>query len=72
LLPQNSCWKGRLRHPIVENDVVICADATIAGRITIGRGSTIGGSVRLTHSVPPNSQITQAQLRSDERHDRQG
>ena len=64
--------KGRLRHPIVEDDVVIYAGATILGRVTIGRGSTIGGSVWLTQSVPPNSQITQAQLRSDERHDRQG
>ena len=64
--------KGRLRHPIVEDDVVIYAGATILGRITIGRGSTIGGSVWLTHSVPPNSHITQAQLRSDERYDRQG
>ena len=59
--------KGRLRHPIVEDDVVIYAGATILGRITIGRGSTIGGSVWLTHSVPPNSHITQAQLRSDDR-----
>ncbi|MBV8187477.1 MAG: serine acetyltransferase [Alphaproteobacteria bacterium] len=64
--------KGRPRHPIVEDDVVIYAGATILGRITIGRGSTIGGSVWLTHSVPPNSQITQAQLRSDQRQDRQG
>jgi len=63
--------KGRLRHPIVEDDVVIYAGATILGRITVGRGSTIGGSVWLTHSVPPNSQITQAQLRSNEP-DRQG
>jgi serine O-acetyltransferase len=63
--------KGRLRHPIVEDDVVIYAGATILGRITIGRGSTIGGSVWLTHSVPPNSHITQARPRSDERHDGQ-
>jgi serine O-acetyltransferase len=63
--------KGRLRHPIVEDDVVIYAGATILGRITVGRGSTIGGSVWLTHSVPPNSQITQAQLRSNDP-DRQG
>jgi serine O-acetyltransferase len=64
--------KDRPRHPIVEDDVVIYAGATILGRITIGKGSTIGGSVWLTHSVPPNSHITQAQLRSDERYDRQG
>lgn len=64
--------KGRPRHPIVEDDVVIYAGATILGRITIGRGSTIGGSVWLTHSVPPNSQITQALLRSEANNDRQG
>ena len=63
--------KGRLRHPIVEDDVVIYAGATVLGRITVGRGSTIGGSVWLTHSVPPNSHITQAKVRSDEP-DRQG
>jgi len=53
--------KGVARHPTVEDDVVIYAGATILGRITIGRGSTIGGNVWLTRSVPPNSQITQAQ-----------
>lgn len=52
--------KGQARHPILENDVVIYAGATILGRITIGQGSTIGGNVWLTHSVPPNSHITQA------------
>lgn len=51
--------KGTLRHPIVEDDVVIYAGATILGRITIGRGSTIGGNVWLTHSVPPESNIIQ-------------
>jgi serine O-acetyltransferase len=56
--------KGNARHPIVEDDVVIYAGATILGRITIGRGSTIGGSVWLTRSIPPNSNITQAQLRT--------
>ncbi len=52
--------KGNARHPIVEDDVVIYAGATILGRITIGRASTIGGNVWLTHSVPPGSHITQA------------
>ncbi|MEK6736710.1 MAG: serine O-acetyltransferase EpsC [Pseudomonadota bacterium] len=52
--------KGNLRHPIVEDDVVIYAGATILGRITIGRGSTIGGNVWLTRSVPPSSNISQA------------
>jgi serine O-acetyltransferase len=49
------------RHPMVEDDVVIYAGATILGRVTIGAGSVIGGNVWLTHSVPPGSQITQAQ-----------
>jgi len=56
-----SLAKGYARHPIVEDDVVIYAGATILGRITIGKGSTIGGNVWLTQSVPPGSNVTQAQ-----------
>jgi serine O-acetyltransferase len=56
--------KGNARHPIVEDDVVIYAGATILGRIVIGKGSTIGGNVWLTQSVPPGSNVTQAQSRS--------
>jgi serine O-acetyltransferase len=51
--------KGVDRHPIVEDDVVIYAGATILGRVSIGRGSIIGGNVWLTRSVPPGSRITQ-------------
>jgi len=57
--------KGLARHPIVEDDVVIYAGATILGRITIGKGSTIGGNVWLTRSVPADSNITQANLQLD-------
>jgi serine O-acetyltransferase len=57
--------KGNERHPIVEDDVVIYAGATILGRVTIGKGSTIGGNVWLTRSVPPGSSITQAQMCSE-------
>jgi serine O-acetyltransferase len=57
--------KGNARHPIVEDDVVIYAGATILGRITIGQGSTIGGNVWLTRSVPPGSTISQAQIRNE-------
>ena len=58
--------KGNVRHPIVEDDVVIYAGATVLGRITIGRGSTIGGNVWLTHSVPPGSNVSQAQIRNEQ------
>lgn len=51
--------KGIARHPIVEDEVIIYSGATILGRITIGKGSAVGGNVWLTHSVPPNSRITQ-------------
>jgi serine O-acetyltransferase len=57
--------KNYPRHPIIEDDVVIYAGATILGRITIGRGSAIGGNVWLTQSVPPGSTITQAKLRNE-------
>jgi len=56
--------KGDARHPIIEDEVVIYAGATILGRITIGRGSTIGGNVWLTRNVPPNSVVTQAAARN--------
>ncbi|MES2720152.1 MAG: serine O-acetyltransferase EpsC [Pseudomonadota bacterium] len=57
--------KGHLRHPIVEDDVVIYAGATILGRVSIGRGSTIGGNVWLTRSVPAGSNVSQAQHLND-------
>jgi len=57
--------KGIDRHPVVEDDVIIYSEATILGRVTIGRGSVIGGNVWLTRSVPPGSRITQAQVQQD-------
>ncbi|MDZ5458063.1 serine O-acetyltransferase EpsC [Azohydromonas lata] len=59
--------KGGTRHPVVEDDVVVYAGATILGRVTIGRGSTIGGNVWLTHSVAAGSHITQARTRDEGR-----
>ena len=61
--------KGNPRHPIIEDDVIIYAGATVLGRITIGRGSRIGGNVWLTHSVPPGSTVTQADSQASERVD---
>lgn len=60
---QGNPIKGIDRHPVLEDDVTIYSGATILGRITIGRGSTIGGNVWLTYGVPPGSHVTQAHSR---------
>ena len=52
--------KGLPRHPVLQDDVVIYAGATILGRVTLGRGCTIGGNVWITHDVPAGGNITQA------------
>lgn len=52
--------KGLPRHPVVEDDVVIYAGATVLGRITLGRGAVIGGNVWITQDVPAGSHVTQA------------
>jgi serine O-acetyltransferase len=51
--------KGIDRHPIVEDGVIIYSGATILGRVTIGKGSVIGGNVWLVEDVPPGSRIAQ-------------
>ncbi len=51
--------KGIPRHPIVEDNVIIYAQATILGRIRIGADSVIGGNVWVTNSIPPNSKLVQ-------------
>jgi len=49
---------GKKRHPTIEDDVTIYANAVILGGDTvIGRGSVIGGGVWITESVPPGSKI---------------
>jgi serine O-acetyltransferase len=52
--------KGLPRHPIVEDDVVIYAGATILGRVTLGKGAVIGGNVWITYDVPAGGNVTQA------------
>jgi len=56
--------KGIPRHPIIEDGVVIYAQATILGRIVVGKGSIIGGNVWVTNDVPPNSKVLQMKPRS--------
>jgi len=48
----------RKRHPTIEDDVIIYANATILGGETvIGARSVIGGNVWLTESVPPDTKV---------------
>lgn len=52
-------------HPVIEDEVVIYAGATLVGPIRIGRGSVIGGNVWLTQDVPPHSNIRQAKFQHE-------
>ena len=47
------------RHPILEDGVTVYSNASILGRVTIGKDSVIGGNVWLTRSVPEKSRILQ-------------
>lgn len=55
-------WRGRKRHPTIEDDVTIYGGAIILGGETvIGKGSTIGGAVFITASVPAGHTVTMKQ-----------
>lgn len=43
--------KGGKRHPTIEDDVVIYAEATILGSVVIGKGAVIAGNVWLKSDV---------------------
>jgi serine O-acetyltransferase len=45
------------RHPTIEDDVIIYANATILGGNTIGKGAVIGGNVWITESIPTQSLV---------------
>ena len=47
--------KGIPRHPILGDNVVVYANATVLGRITIGRGCVIGANVWVTRDMRPKS-----------------
>jgi len=52
--------KGGKRHPTIEDNVTIYAEATILGNITIGAGSVVGGNVWIKESVPPGVTVSVA------------
>src|SRR5262249_47435176 len=54
-----SIIRGMKRHPTLEDDVVVYANATILGGDTvIGRSAMIGSNVWLVHSVPPGTVVS--------------
>jgi serine O-acetyltransferase len=56
---QGNIIRGKKRHPTLEDDVVVYANATILGGETvIGHHSVIGSNVWLTHGVPPNTVVS--------------
>lgn len=55
--------KGILRHPILEDDVIVYSNATILGRITIGKGATVGGNIWVTENVPAGARIVQTKAK---------
>jgi serine O-acetyltransferase len=51
-------YRGKKRHPTIEDDVIIYSGATILGGDTvIGARSVIGGNVWITQSVPPDTKV---------------
>jgi len=55
---QSRMIRDTKRHPTVQDDVTIYANATVlGGATTLGEGSVIGGSVFLTDSVPSGSRV---------------
>jgi serine O-acetyltransferase len=50
--------QGRKRHPTIEDDVIIYANATILGGNTvIGQGAVVGGNAWITYSVPAGIRV---------------
>jgi len=50
--------KGGKRHPTLEDNVTIYAEATILGNIVIGNNSVIGSNVWIKESVKPDTMVT--------------
>ena len=47
--------KGIPRHPILEDDVVVYSNATILGRVTIGKGCVVGANIWITEDMEPQT-----------------
>jgi serine O-acetyltransferase len=51
--------KGILRHPIIEDNVIVYSNSTILGRITIGKNSIIGGNIWVDKDIPAGTKLIQ-------------
>lgn len=49
--------KGIKRHPNIEDDVIIYAETTVLGNVTIGKGAVLGANKWITKDVPPGTKI---------------
>ncbi|MBN1126025.1 MAG: hypothetical protein JXA82_13540 [Sedimentisphaerales bacterium] len=56
--------KGGKRHPTIEDDVTIYAEATLLGDITIGKGAVISGNAWVKESIPPGAIVAPATAQS--------
>ncbi len=63
--------KGAKRHPTIEDNVTIYAEATLLGDIIIGKDSVIGGNVWIRKSVPPGTTVSMAKADSLYKHHKQ-
>ena len=52
--------KGVLRHPVLEDNVIVYSNATILGRVRIGHDAVIGGNIWVTEDVAPYMKVVQS------------
>ena len=58
--PKNACGmllRDIKRHPTIENNVTIYANASVLGPITVGEGSVIGSNAWVKEDIPPYSRV---------------
>lgn len=58
--PKDACGaliKGEKRHPRIEDNVIIYANATVLGNIVIGKNAIIGSNVRINRDVKENTML---------------
>jgi serine O-acetyltransferase len=56
--------RDRKRHPTLEDNVTVYAEATILGDIVVGKNAVIGGNVWIREAVPPGTVVSIAKPES--------